>query len=557
MNIINIKEDVLGMGELVLTNGKIYVERGAFAQAVYARDGEIRAVGSNEEVLKAAGPAAKVIDLKGKTVIPGLNDSHLHLLNYGMSYARADIIGVTSIEEMIERVRKFVAERPEESRNGILSKGWNQDLFTGEKRMPNRYDLDRISTEVPVVMVRICGHLAAANSRAIELLGLDKQMIEVSGGTIETDENGVPNGIFAENAMNLVTDLIPRFTIEDTKRLFLKAADYAVAHGITSVQSNDIGNTSTSMEEIFQMMHEIYDEGLCKLRYRHQVCITDPETFKKYIESGEFKNGKYKDPRRLALGPLKLFKDGSLGGRTAALRKGYADDPGNFGVECISKEEMDEFCRIADENGIQVVTHAIGDRAIADVMESYEKVLRNGKNPLRHGLIHCQITDRQMLEKAAKDDILISYQPIFLDYDMHILLDRCGKELGSTSYAFYTADKLGIHVSYGTDCPVEGCNPFPNLYSAVTRKDQKGWPEGGFFPEECVDICEAIDAYTIESAYQEFSEDFKGRIKEGYLADMVVLDRDIFTCDPMEIKDILPAMTIIGGEIVYQSEKAL
>ena len=157
-----------------------------------------------------------------------------------------------------------------------------------------------------------------------------------------------------------------------------------------------------------------------------------------------------------------------------------------------------------------------------------------------------------MMERIAGDDIPICYQPIFLDYDMHVVTDRCGEELSSTSYAFGTAKKLGIHVSYGTDSPVEDCNPFPNLYSAVTRRDQKGWPEGGFFPEERVDIEDAVDAYTIGSAYNEFAEDFKGRLKPGYLADMAVLDTDIFTCRPEEIRTILPVMTIVDGQIVYR-----
>ena len=539
------------MRKLVLRNGKIYVERGRFAQALYAEDGVIQAVGTEEEVLTAAGKrdgsgngldGAEIIDLEGRTVIPGINDSHMHLLNVGMDFATAPITGVSSVDEMVERVKEFVRQNPETAKQGIAGKGWNQDLFIGEMRMPGRYDLDRISTEVPVVLQRICGHVAAANSKAIELLGLDQKMRHVDGGTIETDENGMPTGIFTENAMELVND----------KRMFLNAAEYAVAHGITSVQSNDVGNAFISRDDTFRMLHEIYDEGLCPLRYRHQACIQSLEEFRECVGNGEFKHGVYKDPKRLALGPLKLFKDGSLGGRTAAMRKEYQDDPGNRGVECITKEEMDEFCRLADAAGIQVVTHVIGDRAIEDVIESYEKVLHDGKNPLRHALIHCQITDREMMERIAGDDILICYQPIFLDYDMHVVTDRCGEELSSTSYAFGTAKKLGIHASYGTDSPVEDCNPFPNLYSAVTRRDQKGWPEGGFFPEERVDIEDAVDAYTIGSAYNEFAEDFKGRLKPGYLADMAVLDTDIFTCRPEEIRTILPVMTIVDGQIVYR-----
>ena len=554
------------MRKLVLRNGKIYVERGRFAQALYAEDGVIQAVGTEEEVLTAAGKrdgsgngldGAEIIDLEGRTVIPGINDSHMHLLNVGMDFATAPITGVSSVDEMVERVKEFVRQNPETAKQGIAGKGWNQDLFIGEKRMPGRYDLDRISTEVPVVLQRICGHVAAANSKAIELLGLDQKMRHVDGGTIETDENGMPTGIFTENAMELVNGLIPKYTLEDDKRMFLNAAEYAVAHGITSVQSNDVGNAFISRDDTFRMLHEIYDEGLCPLRYRHQACIQSLEEFRECVENGEFKHGVYKDPKRLALGPLKLFKDGSLGGRTAAMRKEYQDDPGNRGVECITKEEMDEFCRLADAAGIQVVTHVIGDRAIEDVIESYEKVLHDGKNPLRHALIHCQITDREMMERIAGDDILICYQPIFLDYDMHVVTDRCGEELSSTSYAFGTAKELGIHVSYGTDSPVENCNPFPNLYSAVTRRDQKGWPEGGFFPEERVDIEDAVDAYTIGSAYNEFAEDFKGRLKPGYLADMAVLDTDIFTCRPEEIRTILPVMTIVDGQIVYRKTEEL
>lgn len=541
-----------GMGKLALINGKIYVERDVFVQAVYAEEDEICMTGSNEEILCAAGRDAEIIDLEGKTVIPGLNDSHMHLLNVGMSFARARIIGSASIEDLVERVKAFIRKQPEEAKNGILSKGWNQDLFAGEKRMPTRWDLDLISTEIPIVLQRVCGHVAAANSKVIELLGLEREIPQVSGGTIEVDANGVPNGIFTENAISLAAGLIPEFTLEDNKRLFLRAADYALAHGITSVQSNDVGNGSISMEDTFRLLHEIYDEELCSLRYRHQVCVHSVQEFRDYVEKGEFKNGVYNNPKQLALGPLKLFKDGSLGGRTAAMRREYLDDSGNYGIEVRSDQEMEECCRIADAAGIQVVTHAIGDRAIEDVIKNYEHVLHEGKNPLRHALIHCQITDRPMLERIAKDGILIAYQPIFLDYDMHVVVSRCGRELSSTSYAFKTARDLGIHVSYGTDSPVEDCNPFPNLYSAVTRRDRNGYPEGGFFGQECVDVSDAIDAYTIGSAYNEFCEDFKGRIKPGYLADMVVLDTDIFTCEPMEIKDILPDMTIAGGKIVYR-----
>ena len=539
------------MRKFALINGKVYVERGVFAQAVYAEDGVVRLVGNNEQVLAAAGADAEVVDAQGKTVIPGLNDSHQHLMMIGGGLATAQTAGCTSMAELIQRVKDFIAENPTLAAKGVRSSGWNQDLFTDEKRMPTRWDLDKISTEIPIFLRRVCGHVGVANSKIIEMLGLDEKMVHVDGGTVEVDENGRPNGIFTENGNNLPDSCIPVPSVEDYEAFFLKGAEYALSLGITSVQSNDAGNSNLTMDKMFPMIRKIYDEGKCPLRYRHQVCFHDIEGFKAYVE-GEFKNGRYDNPNMLALGPLKLFKDGSLGGRTGTMRHEYLDDPGNYGVETTTDAEMDAFCKVAADAGIQVVTHVIGDKAIEDTIGNYERVMVDGKNPLRHALVHCQITDKALMERIAKDDIAIMYQPIFLDYDMHAVVSRCGEELSSTSYAFKTAEDLGIHVSYGTDSPVESCNPYPNIYSAVTRKDKTGFPEGGFFPQECVDIYTAIDAYTAGSAYNEFRENDKGRIKPGFLADMVVLDTDIFTCDPMKIRDILPVMTIVDGKVAFK-----
>ena len=281
-----------------------------------------------------------------------------------------------------------------------------------------------------------------------------------------------------------------------------------------------------------------------------------PEELEAFAASGGFDQPEGCDPNRFTLGSVKLFKDGSLGGRTGTMRHEYLDDPGNYGVESSSDAEMDAFCQVADKYGLQVTTHVIGDKAVEDTVGNYEKVLHDGKNPLRHALIHCQITDRPLLERIVKNDIPVMYQPIFLDYDMHAVISRCGEELSSTSYAFKTVEDLGGSVSYGTDSPVEDCNPFPNIYSAVTRKDKNGWPEGGFFPQECVDVETAIDAYTAGSAFVEFHEADKGRLKPGFFADLVVLDTDIFTCDPMKIRDILPVLTVVNGEVAWRKDEA-
>ena len=539
------------MSRLALKNGKIYVERGVFAQAVLMENGRVTAVGSNEDIDALAGDA-RVIDCGGRTVIPGLNDSHLHLIQIGTRLSRAEIAGSSSIDDMVQRVKAFMAAHPEACARGLAATGWNQDLFRDEKRMPNRYDLDRISTDIPIVLRRVCGHVATANSRALELLGMSQKPGRVEGGTIEVDENGVPNGIFTEAAAGLPDSVLPQADLKDARRDFLTGAQYALSHGITSVQSNDAGNSSYPRDAVIDMISALYQENGCPLRYRFQISFDSPEDLQQFIDAGGYARSLGADPDMLAFGPVKLFKDGSLGGRTGTMRQGYLDDPGNFGVETTTDGDMDAFCRIADQNGLQVVTHVIGDKAIGDVTGNYERVLRDGQNPLRHALVHCQITDRPMLERIVRDHIPVMYQPIFLDYDMHAVISRCGEALSSTSYAFKTVEALGGWVSYGTDSPVEDCNPFPNIYSAVTRKDKNGWPEGGFFPEECVDVARAVDAYTLGSAYNEFRERDKGRIKPGFLADMVVLDTDIFTCDPMEIRNILPVMTIVGGRIAWE-----
>ncbi len=539
------------MEKTVLYNGKVYVEKGDFREAVLVEDGIIAMVGSNEEVLDAAGDAKK-IDCEGRTVIPGINDSHMHILMVGEMLSEAQIGDSKSIDDMIERCKKFAAENPELVEKGMHSQGWNQDLFTeGEVRLPNRHDLDKISTEYPIVLERVCGHTCTLNTKALEMLGIGKNHPQIyEGGTIEFEADGHPSGYFTENAVYEVRKVVPQPTIAEQKQSLLKAMKYCVEHGITSVQSNDVGEMAEDRDALFAMYKDVYKEGLAPLRLRHQVCCMSEKSLQGYLD-GEYKNKDQYDDM-LAIGPLKLFKDGSLGARTATMRNEYADDPGNYGVEALSDELMDKLIKMAADQGIQTVTHVIGDDAIEKTVASYEKVMKDGKNVLRNSLIHCQITDRPLLERIRDSETLVAYQPIFLQYDLHIVESRCGKELASTSYAMKTAKDLGIRASYGTDSPVEDCNPFPNIYVAVNRKDLNGKPEEGFNPQECVDVYEAIDAYTKESAYHEFLEDKKGRIKPGHFADMVILDRDIFTVDSMDIVNILPVLTMVGGKVVYE-----
>ncbi|MCF6465008.1 amidohydrolase [Clostridium sp. Cult2] len=528
----------------ILKNGKIYVEKNNFQEAIYIENGMIKQVGTNEDILK--NYSDNIIDLQGKTVLPGFNDSHMHLASIGAAMTSCNLTTAKSIAEIIQLGKNFLEEN--EGLTVLYGRGWNQDYFiTGEKRLLNRLDLDKISMEIPIVFDRICGHVSVGNTKALEVLGVDGNTV-IDGGTIELDSEGNPNGIFNENAIRLIQSVIPEKDDKDREEEFLKAANYALSVGITSIQSCDI--TGKESQNMFNIIHNIYNNQKTKLRYSHQFNFQDIDDLKYYLET-EYKTGQY-DEKFLSKGALKLFKDGSLGARTALMLKDYEDAPSTKGVSALTDEQLQELCNLATEHKIRVVTHAIGDGAVESLINAYEKTMKDGKNNLRHGIVHCQITSMEQLERIARLDIPVMYQPIFLDYDLKIVEARVGKELSSTSYAFNTLYQLGAPISFGTDSPVEDCNPFPNIYCAVTRQGIDGNPIGGFYPKEKMELQDVIDVYTIGSAFNEFKEDFKGRLKPGYVADLIVLDMDIFTIEESKIKDIKVEKTMIDGELVYE-----
>lgn len=534
----------------ILKNAKIYVDKGIFQESMLVEDGIIREVGTNEYI--SGFEADKVIDLDGKTVLPGLNDSHMHLLSIGEAMSLCDLTQCGSIDNIIDVSRQFLSENTE--LDVLIGRGWNQDNFTeGEKRIMTRFDLDKISTDIPIVTKRVCEHVASLNSKALEMLGID-ETTAIDGGEIITGSDGKPNGILTENAIALANPLIPEKTDADMEKTFSDAADYAVSVGLTSVQSNDVSNDNC--EDVFRMLHNVYNSHKTKLRYDVQFHFLDAESLNRYLQT-EFRTGTY-DGKFLSKGALKLFKDGSLGGRTALMLNDYIDEPGTIGVDTLDDKQFDELCDIATSHGIRVITHAIGDGAIESVINAYEKTMNRSENKnnfLRHGIVHCQITNEEQLKRIADLNIAVMYQPIFLDYDTKILEQRVGKELSSTSYAFGTLNRLCAPISFGTDAPVEDCNPFPNIYCAVTRQRLDGTPAGGYNPAEKLCVEEAIDIYTIGSAYNEMKENFKGRLYKGYAADLIVLDKDIFTVDLEDIKNIRVNMTMIDGDIVFERKQ--
>lgn len=530
----------------LIYNANIYVQRGVFAQALLVGDdGKIAAVGTEDEVRAACTGNETQFDAQGRTIVPGFNDSHQHLFNTGIALAAVRLQGVTSIAEVIERGRRYIEENHPQPGEVIHGMGWNQDYFTDEHRLLTRHDLDKISTEFPIIFDRACGHILTCNTKALEMAGVTTETVPNAGGAID-QENGELTGVVRENARSQVRCLMSERSLETKKRLLRTAMKHASETGVTSVQTCDVrlGDWESTLEAYRQVSEETPT-----VRAYHQFSFMEPKGLQEFFDKG-YHMGVGSDFNRI--GPLKLFVDGSLGARTAHMREPYADDPSTRGIATLTPEEIDVLVGMAVKNNTGVAVHAIGDAAIENVLNAYDKVCENGQNPLRLGIVHVQITDRPLLERFTKNDILALVQPIFLHYDTAIVEDRVGKDLAATSYAFKTLMDLGVHTSFGTDSPVEDMNPIDNIYCAVTRKNLRGEPAGGWHPEECVDIYSAIDAYTLESAYASFEENVKGRLMKGYFADLVVLSDNIFTVNPDDIRTVKVDATMVNGKFVYQ-----
>jgi hypothetical protein len=529
-------------------NGHFYLSSNSFSEALLVEDGVILEIGSNTDLLSRIDSQTECIDLSGRTVVPGWHDSHMHLHMVGSGMQRVQLYGSTSIHEVITRTRKFIEDHHIAPGSIVSGMGWNQDYFTDENRLLNRCDLDQISTEHIIILSRACGHVLAANSSAIITAGVSAQTPQPDGGHFDVDDQGEPTGVFRENANGLIQRLQPSITVESMMKSLELAMDYAASMGITAVQTMDLNSENAPM------MLEAYQKVLEKrptLRVYQQCNFSTPDEIKAFAAQGH-KTGSGNS--WMKIGPVKLFVDGSLGARTALMRQPYADDPQTNGIQCLTQEQLDALTITANENDFQVTVHVIGDGAMEMVLNSYEKVISNGANPLRHAMIHCQITDLPLLQRFRALGVYAQVQPIFLHYDSHIVYQRVGTALANTSYAFGTMLKLGIPVSFGSDSPVEDMNPYENLYCAVTRRDlTESTP---YNIVEAVSIADAIDAYTLSSAKVCFRENQLGRLQPGYLADFVVLDHDLFTIDSMKIKEVRPLMTVVNGQIVYRSKNS-
>jgi predicted amidohydrolase YtcJ len=551
----------------IIYNGTIYRGGGRFCQALYIEGGRIRALGNSSEILAAAPAGTEKLDAAGALVLPGFHDSHLHLHWLGRRFNMVEGTGADSVEEVIRRGRELIARNKPAPGAYVQGAGVNPDLFSAEKRDLYREDLDKISTEHPVIIARHCGHTIYCNSLALRAAGLGESAPEVEGGTIEKDAAGRPTGVLRENANALIRRLVPEPAGPEIKENLKRAMAKALSLGITAMGTND--THGPDFDEVTEVYRSIYADsegggeggpGRTCLRVSLQCGISADEAYMDKLKDRGALPGKalWESPDRgvfLRMGPGKLFMDGTLGGQTAWMTEPYRDKPETRGFPVLEEEKLRALIRRAASYGMQVIVHSIGDAAMEAVISAMEAVTAPGSNPLRHGIVHCQVTRTAQLERMARNRLLALVQPIFLADDMYILESRVGPALASSSYAWGTIERLGIPAAYGTDAPVSDLNPLLGISWAVTRQDpQRDFrPPEGFYPQERVNLVSALDAYTAAPAFAAFAEPDLGRVENGYWADLCFLDRNIFSLPPTEIHRARVTRTIIAGETVWEA----
>lgn len=518
------------------------------AEAVLVEDGTIQAVGTLAQLAEAAGDAQRV-DMQQRTVTPAFCDSHMHVLSLGMFLKDVSLHTADSIEEVVRRGRAYIEEHHIQAGTWIRGRGWNHDKFQDEARFLTRDDLDRISLDCPIAFTRTCGHVISVNTAALKLIGMTESARQIEGGQIDVDGNGRPLGIFREQARQLVLDAIPEKSAEEIRELILLTTQEALAHGVTTIQSDDFKDVPTNFQKVIDVYEQLRREGNLKIRVYEQCNLPVLEKLRDFLGRGY--NTGYGD-ELFRIGPFKVISDGALGARTAYLREPYTDVPTTRGIPFFSQEELDALILEAHRAGMQIAIHAIGDAGMDMVMNAIEKARRQyPRTGERHGIIHCQITHHDQLDRMKAMDLIAYIQPIFLNYDISIIDDRIGAQRASTSYNWKEFLDKEIPISGGSDCPVESLDIMDNIYAAVTRKTLAGQPDGGWRPDQCITVEQALESFTMGGAYASFSEDRKGSITPGKVADFAVLSADLLAVAPDAIKDIDVLQTYLNGELVF------
>ena len=541
--------------DVIYLHGNVYVGVLANAQfssilraeAIAVREGRIQAVGKNAEIEKLKGPQTQVVDLGGHFVMPGFNDAHMHLADAGLQKLNVDLAGVKSLDEMRDRVlAKVETAKPGE---WILGGGWDETMWP-VKTLPSRWDLDEVSSGHPVFLDRVDGHLAVANTRALQLASITIASRDPQGGHIDRDTNGQPNGILRDTACEAVRAVVPAPSHDKRRRGIEVALADLAEHGVTSGQDN-------SGWEDFQIYEEIQKDGKLTARISEWLPFDEPVE-----ELSKKRDAHPRSDLMLHTGMLKGFMDGSLGGHTAALLEPYADDANTSGLARYEQDKLNQMAKERVLAGFQLGFHAIGDKGVQMALDAFaeaEKAAKeakvkaaNGGDDYRLRIEHAQVTTPAEIARFKELKVIASMQPSHVITDLRWAQDRLGPKRAATSYAWAAFLNKGVTLAFGTDYPVEPVAPFRGLYAAVTRKSEDGKKE--YFPEQKLTMDQAIAAYTTGSAFAEFEEKEKGKLVAGMLADFIVLDRDVTAVAPEKVLTTKVLRTVVGGKTVWEAK---
>lgn len=463
-----------------------------------------------------------VIDGAGKTLIPGLIDAHGHVLNYGLSLLRVDLVGTTTEAEAAARVADFYNANPE--LEWIQGRGWNQVLWDSNS-FPNAASLDALISDKPIWLSRVDGHAGWANTAAMELAGISRQTEDPNGGQIIRDENGDATGVFIDNAMALIRSNIPPLTLEETKYALSTSMSSLATFGLTSV--HDAGAGSGTIAAFKQLANE----QAMPIRVNVMISSGD-ESYELLLANGHYESA----DDTLSINSVKIAADGALGSRGAALIDDYSDFPGHKGLLLLDQERLEYLMRAAMNSGFQVNTHAIGDAANMIVLDTYEQLIRESNTRgLRHRVEHAQVLRYEDIVRFAELGVIPSMQSTHATSDKNMAQDRLGEVRIEGAYAWRKLMDAGARIANGSDFPVESPNPFFGLHAAITRQDKDNQPDGGWFPEESMTTEEAFASFTLDAAYAGHQESLLGSLEPGKKADFILLDQDIFTISPSEI----------------------
>lgn len=517
--------------DLIIHNATIYTMDAARTktEAMAIKDGVVLATGPEREILNRYSAPEK-IDARKQPVYPGFIDAHCHFLYYGQSLREAELMGSASMEEVVERLKNSTPGRG----GWLLGRGWDQNEWE-DKRFPTSALLDEAFPDVPVYITRVDGHAAVVNKKALELAGIDGPR-EVEGGKIELD-NGVPSGLLIDRAMELVQVVIPPFTDEDIEAAIKLAQYKCFAAGITSVA--DAGLPASMIRKL----HALDERGVLKMHI-YQMLSPDDEA-ESWMQNGHFES------EHIVVRSLKLFSDGALGSRGAAMIEPYSDDPDNHGLILNPASYYQEWAGRCTAYDYQLVTHAIGDSANREVLGWYADEL-GGTNDKRWRIEHAQVVHPDDIQKFGEYSIIPSMQPTHATSDMFWAVDRLGERIRDSYRLETLRQQLGM-VPLGTDFPIEDIDPLQTFFAAVFRTTQDGRPEGGFQMEDALSREHALMGMTMWAAIANFEENRRGSLEPGKIADVVILNRDLMTASATDFKNIEVQMTFVKGEKVYQA----